>query len=286
MARKDRWKAMIPMDFDYYKPDTIDEAIHLFQFLTELGKNPVYYGGGTEIITRARAFDIEIDAVIDIKGIPLCQKFELNDNKLIIGSAITLTDIAEKNIFPLLSLTAKRIADHTIQDKITLGGNMAGTIIYNEAVLPLLAVDSDVVIASSNGQKTIPVMDLFDQGIKLNKSDLIVQVIIKEEYLSIPHIHVKRTKNDKIAYPLITMVAIKDKNHYKIAFSGLCHFPFRSLVVEDILNDERCSLETRIDESLKHLPDFVLNDIEGSDKFRMFMYKQMILEIFNKLGGE
>ena len=60
--------------------------------------------------------------------------------------AVTLTNIAEKNYFPLLSLAVKRIADHTIQDKITLGGNLLGTIIYKEAILPLLLSNSRVVI--------------------------------------------------------------------------------------------------------------------------------------------
>ena len=65
---------------------------------------------------------------------------ELRDKKLVIGSAMTLTEIAEENLFPLLSRTVKRIADHTVQDKITLGGNIAGTIIYWARLIQALGV--------------------------------------------------------------------------------------------------------------------------------------------------
>lgn len=121
---------MIPFDFEYYKPKTIEEFVNLFNTLTDLEKSPIYYGGGTEIISMARMHNVHTEAVIDIKGIPECNVHEIKNNELIIGSAITLTNIAEADYFPLLSSTVKRIADHTIQGKITLGGNLAGSIIY------------------------------------------------------------------------------------------------------------------------------------------------------------
>ncbi len=133
---------MIPFDFEYYKPDTIEDAIQLFNKLELDGKKPIYYGGGTEFISMARMYNKYTGAVIDVKGIPECNVFEFKNDNLIIGSAVTLTKIAEENPFPLLSLTVKRIADHTIQDKITLGGNLMGTIIYKEAILPLLLSNS------------------------------------------------------------------------------------------------------------------------------------------------
>ncbi len=47
----------------------------------------------------------------------------------------------------------------------------------------------------------------------------------------------KEQKNEKIDYPLITMAGLKKDNKVHIAFSGLCEYPFRSNIIEDILND-------------------------------------------------
>ena len=57
---------MIPYDFDYFLPDTWQEAVDIFHSLKAEGKNPLYYGGGTEIISMARVGSIRPDAVIDI----------------------------------------------------------------------------------------------------------------------------------------------------------------------------------------------------------------------------
>jgi len=218
---------MIPFDFEYYKPDTVEEAVGLYDSLTSANKKVVYYGGGTEFISMARMNNVNADAVIDIKGIEECNVYELTDGMLTIGSAVTLTRIAELNLFPLLSLAVKRIADHTMQDKITLGGNISGTIIYRESVLPLLVTDCEIMLVSNKGVRFAPINEVFNKQIHLKSGEMIVKVRIKQDYLEMPYLHVKRTKNEKIDYPLITLVALVKNKKIDIAFSGLCDFPFR-----------------------------------------------------------
>ncbi|MBV7272545.1 FAD binding domain-containing protein [Clostridium sp. PL3] len=276
---------MIPFDFDYYKPESVEEAIELYFELKAKGKKPLYYGGGSEIISMSRAYNVYTDAVIDIKGIADCNVHELRNNKLIIGSAVTLTQVSEANLFPLLGLTVQRIADHTMQDKITLGGNIAGTIIYKEAVLPLLICNSEVVIANSNGRNTVLLKDIFNKKIILNEGEFIVSAEVENHFLSLPYLHVKRTKNDKIDYPLITLVALKDNNRINIAFSGVCSFPFRSSLIEDYLNDSILPSNIRINNIIDNMPDSILSDLSGSDDFRKFMLQKMLTEVLEKLEG-
>lgn len=270
---------MIPFDFKYYKPETIEEATDIANKTLKKGKKIMYYAGGTEFISMARMHNIYTDAIIDIKGIPECNTHELKNNELTIGSTVTLTSIAEQNFFPLLSLTVERIADHTIQDKITLGGNLAGTIIYREAVLPLMVTDSDIVIANTYGKKRIPLKDIFDKRIQLQEDEMIVKVIIKEQFLSLPSIHVKRTKNEKIDYPLITIVALKDDIGINFAFSSICEYPFRSSSMENFLNDNSLPKDERIKKAIDNVPDKILNDISGSSEYRKFMFHSMLYEI-------
>lgn len=276
---------MIPFDFEYYKPETLEEAVKVYFDLNSGGKKPLYYAGGSEIISMARAYNIYTEAVIDIKGIPECNMYELKDNKLIIGSAVTLTQISEANLFPLLALTVQRIADHTMQDKITLGGNMAGTIIYREAILPLLISNSEVVIANSKGRRQILLKDIFNKRMNLNEGEFIVNIIIDRHFLSLPYLHVKRTKSDKIDYPLITLAALKDNNRINIAFSGVCSYPFRSSLIEDYLNDVSLQYNARINNIIENIPDLILRDLAGSDDFRKFMLQKMLTEVLEKLEG-
>jgi len=273
---------MIPFDFEYYKPETIEEAVELYGELSSKGKKPLYYGGGTEIISMSRAYNIYTEAVIDIKEILECNVLELKDNILTIGCAVTLTKIAEANLFPLLSLAVKRIADHTVQDKITLGGNIAGTIIYRESVLPLLISDSKIVIAGSSGIKQVLFKDVFYKRIKLNQGELIVNVTVDERFLSLPYLHAKRTKSDKIDYPLISIAALKDNDRINIAFSGVCDYPFRSSLFEEYLNDASIPVDFRINKAIENIPGKILSDLVGSSDFRKFMLGKMLAEILEK----
>ena len=57
---------MIPFDFDYYRPDTVEEAVSAFSRLDAEGKNPAYYGGGSELISMYR--DPNIRAILPTRG--------------------------------------------------------------------------------------------------------------------------------------------------------------------------------------------------------------------------
>lgn len=269
---------MIPFNFDYYKPKTLDQAVQLYFELDSMGKKPMYYGGGTEFISMARVHNVYTEAVIDIKDIPECNVHSLENGHLTIGSAVTLTDIDVRNHFPLLSLTVKRIADHTVQDKITLGGNLAGTIIYRESVLPLMVSNSNIVLEGIDGKRIVPIMDVFDKRLQISKGEIIVQAIIDEKFLNLPSLHVKRTKNEKIDYPLITLAAMVDQNKINIGFSGLCDFPFRSNPLEDILNDGTLTRKQKIKKLIENMPYEILEDISGSAEYRKFMLHTMLDE--------
>lgn len=276
---------MIPFDFEYYKPDTIEEALNVYDELSMMGKKPLYYGGGTEIISMSRANSIYTEAVIDVKGIPECNILEIREDKLIIGSAVTLTQIAESNLFPLLGLTVSRIADHTIQDKITIGGNISGTIIYRESVLPLLISESSVVIASSGRIKQALLKDVFNERIILSPGEFIVNIITDSSFLNLPYLHAKRTKSDKIDYPLITLTALKYNNKINIAFSGVCSFPFRSSSVEDYLNDSSLNKNMKINNAIDSVPGVILSDLSGSADYRKFVLQKMLMEVLDKMEG-
>lgn len=273
---------MISFDFDYYKPDTIDEAVNLYDKLNSEGKKPIYYGGGTEFISMARMNNVYADAIIDVKGIAECNVYEFQNDELIIGSAVTLSGIAEKELFPLLSLAVERIADHTIQDKITLGGNIAGTIIYRETVLPLLVANGEITLASNKGRRRVPLSEVFDKKIQLNKGEMIVQVIVNKKYTEFPYLHVKRTKNEKIDYPLISSVALVYKKKINIAFSGLCEYPFRSADIENIINNKKLDNNKKINKIIENIPDKILNDISGTSNFRIFMLGKILGEVLEE----
>lgn len=276
---------MIANDFIYCKPENRIEAIKAYKTLSK-EKKVFYYGGGSEIITMARAGSRMPDAVIDLKGIKECNQLELTDENLVIGGAVSLNAIEESGLFPLLGTTGSRIADHTNQCRITLGGNISGTIIYKETVLPLLLTDARIILYGPRGFRRITFKNAFDQEIKLRNGEFIYQIKIKKEMLSLPFTHVKKTAIEKIDYPLVTVCSISYENRLRFAISGLCPFPFRSLEIEKILNDEQLSLEEKLKKTHGILPELPITDYEGTGEYRLFVFDNIIKSILERRNDE
>ena len=270
---------MIPFNFIYYRPDTLKEAADIFSTLQSQGRAAVYFAGGSEIISMCRVGSIQPEAVIDIKNIPECKLLAVDSARLHIGSVCSLNQISESKLFPLMRLTCGRIADHTNQCRITLGGNLCGTIIYRETSLPLLLSDADITLYGPEGERTVPFGSVFHERMRMNPGEMIVQVHIPVWALSARCSHMKKTANEKIDYPLVSLAALWKDNNLRIAFSGVCSYPFRNEQIESVLNERTIPAEERIKQAVGLLPEAAHADAEGSGEYRLFVLENALREL-------
>lgn len=276
---------MISFDFAYHKPSTIEGAVSLFQEYRSKNKTAFYYGGGTEFISRARMNEIKADAIIDLKGISECNEFKKEKNNIIIGSAITLTNIAETNLFPLLSNVSRLIATHTERNKITIGGNISSNLLYKEAILPFLLAGSELVIAGEKGVKKSSINHVFQNGIQLKDEEFIVQIITNEKFTKLPHSNCKRTKHSKVNYPIVSLASLQVEDQIRLAISGVCEFPFRLEKIETEINDSSISVEKRIENAMQHIPTPILDDMHASKAYRKFVLENELKKTLENMEG-
>ncbi|MEH7155024.1 FAD binding domain-containing protein [Neobacillus drentensis] len=274
---------MLPFDFDYFKPATLKEAVDLYRDLDQRGKKPMFFSGGTELITLGRIALAYTEAVINIKDLPECKVMHVSNDQLLLGSTLTLTKIEEANLFPLLTKIASEVADHTARGKITLGGNICARIFYREAVLPFLLADSKVLIVGPEGKKMVPINEVFKEQLQLKKGEFLVQVATETRFIGAPFIGIKRRQQWDTGYPLITIAALKLGRELRVAISGLCPFPFRSKELEASLNSDK-PVVSRIDEALSKLPTPILEDVEGSANYRLFVLRNLLSDIISAFG--
>ncbi|WP_053368157.1 FAD binding domain-containing protein [Bacillus sp. FJAT-27245] len=277
---------MLPFNFRYFKPKTAQDAVRLYQGAKNQQEAPYYFSGGTELVTLGRIGLDYADIVIDLKAIPGYEDIFSHEKYLVIGAGVTLTSIEEDNLFPLLSKTVSEIADRTSRNKITIGGNVCGKIFYREAVLPLLLADSVIGIMDETGLAYRPLNTIFNRTIQLQDGQFVFTILIEKEYLNLPYYTKKRRKQWNTGYPLVTIAAIKKGEEIRMAFSGVCPFPFRSAEIEEAMNEKALSPEERADRALGSLPSPILDDVEGSKEFRLYVLKNMIADAIRDLEGE
>ncbi|MEA4871748.1 MAG: FAD binding domain-containing protein [Synergistaceae bacterium] len=269
---------MIPCDFVYCKPDTLEEAAQAYRHYNAKDGRAFYYAGGSEVITMSRAGSVVPSAVIDIKGISECNTLEQASDEIVIGAANTLSRIEESLLFPLLGLACGRIADHTNQCRITLGGNLSGTIRYRETSLPLLLADAQAVLYSAQGFRTAPFQDAFHGKMTYLPGEFLVCVHVPSRMPKLPHGHIKKTKNEKIDYPLASVAALIVEGKLRVAFSGVYQYPFRSKEAEDALNDTSLSSRDRAEKAVGLLTD-ISSDRQSSAPYRAFVLTNTLEKI-------
>lgn len=270
---------MITFDFDYYRPESIAEALTVYREQTNQGKNVIYYSGGTEVIYLARRNELCFDAAIDLKEIPECNQLGFGGDQLCIGAAVTLSKIVDSGLYPLLSSVGRQIADHTARNQITLGGNICGRIPYKEALLPLLLAKAEVQLAGPEGPRSIGLTHVFKTGWQFRPGEFVVQVTIEKRYTSLQGANLKKTKQANTGYPLLTVAALKEDMDVTIALSGLCSFPFQTAKLKLATEDQAVA------HVMSNLPGPVVSDQLGSANYREFVLTNAVAEIMESLGG-
>lgn len=277
---------MIPFDLFYYRPDTVDEALQAYGDLVRQHRHPAFYAGGTEILTRSRVQDVHIDAVIDLKAIPSLRIHRDDGQTLQLGAALRLTEVADLNLWPLLTATADRIADYTARRQITLGGNLLSVLPYREAVLPFLLMDSaKVELATQHRLQTRRFADVWDTALNLNPGEFLVSLRVdSQEARNLTFRSHKMTRLDWIDYPLVTIaLAQPASGRVRAAFSGWNSYPFHSSTVDQILSDVSRSPQARAADAVSNMPMPAVSDIHGSAEYRQFVTQYTLSDMLTEL---
>jgi CO/xanthine dehydrogenase FAD-binding subunit len=143
-------------------------------------------------------------------------------------------------------------------------------------LLPFLLVDSQVVLAGQRGIRKVSIHQILNGEPRLEKGDLLVQILSDKRYLDLPFVTVKKTKMEKIDYPIVRISGLKSKEGVRVAFSGVSAVPFRSQKVEEVLNKTSLPLDERIENAIHIWPAPILNDILSSAAYRTFVLRNTL----------
>jgi aerobic carbon-monoxide dehydrogenase medium subunit len=153
---------MIPAQFDYHAPRSLDEAIAL---LAKHGGSAKVLAGGQSLIPAMRFRLATPEVLVDINGIRQLEYVREHGNYLAIGALTRETALEESELvarrYPLLLDTAKVIADPLVRQRATVGGNLAHADPANDHPATMLAYAAQVVAHGPKGERTIGIDDFF-----------------------------------------------------------------------------------------------------------------------------
>ena len=143
----------------YRRPATLSEALRI------LAEEP-----GTRVVAGATDWGVEVNmksaraqSVLAVDRLEELRRVVQTDDHVELGAACTLSELerALAGRIPLLSLLWPNFASRLIRNSATLGGNLGTGSPIGDSPPVLLALDAQLVLACSAGERVVPLHDYF-----------------------------------------------------------------------------------------------------------------------------
>jgi carbon-monoxide dehydrogenase medium subunit len=174
---------IIPFDFEYYEPRSIDELIKI---LSEFRDQAKILAGGTDLIIKMKVRLVEPRVLVNIKKIPGLRYITEDGDYIRIGALTTLRDVEKSEIIrkhlPALHDAVKVMGSIQVRNMATVVGNLCNASPAADTAPPLLVHNARAVVLSSRGERVIPLEEFFKgPGVTVLEPDEVVVEVIAEK---------------------------------------------------------------------------------------------------------
>ena len=171
-------------DFEYYTPDSVEEAC---QLLSKFGPKAIAIAGGTDIVVKMKKEVLAPEILVAIGHLPQLKKIEYVPGKgVVIGAGVTHNEVQNSKIlqekYLSVSEAAHQMANNQVRNLGTIGGNISNAVPSADMPPILIALDTTVKIVGAKGERTLPLEDVFkgpNQTV-LDHDELITEFVIPD----------------------------------------------------------------------------------------------------------
>ncbi len=153
---------MIPPEFEYHAPTTLNDAVAL---LKELGDDAKLLAGGHSLLPMMKMRFAEPPHLIDLNRIEQLRGIKESGGVITIGAMTVENEILNSALLKekasLLPKAVKMIADPQVRNRGTIGGDIAHGDPANDHPAIMMAMDATFVVAGPDGQRSVKAVDFF-----------------------------------------------------------------------------------------------------------------------------
>lgn len=225
-------------NLEFFKPSTLVEAL---AYLSK-HSNSKLLAGGTDLILDLNKGKENPEHIIDISSLTELKNINKDKDKIIIGSAVSFTQIKEseciKNNFNSLITCAATMGSPQIRNVATIGGNIANAGSAADIVPCIICLDGILVIESVNGRRQISCENYFKNYLveRIKEDEILTQIIIpKKNNLNSFY---KLGKRNSLAISRVSVALSIKLNGDLVEDISIClgavgRFPFRAKSFEE-----------------------------------------------------
>jgi carbon-monoxide dehydrogenase medium subunit len=149
---------VIPAEFDYVRPGSVDEALSA---LREGGEDAKLLAGGHSLLPLMKLRLAAPTLLVDLGGVPGLSGIERANGGWRIGAMTPHVAMQREAGLGLAAKVASTIADPQVRHRGTIGGSLAHGDPASDQLAILLAYEGSVVVRGDSGEREIAAADLF-----------------------------------------------------------------------------------------------------------------------------
>jgi len=153
---------MIPAEFAYYAPTSLDEALAL---LDQHGDGAKLIAGGHSLLPALKLRLSAVGHLIDLGRIPDLAYIREDKGSLCVGARTTHYEVETSVLLqqqcPLLAECAGRIGDVQVRNRGTIGGSLAHADPAADYPAAILALEAEIQTVSASGKRSLKAADFF-----------------------------------------------------------------------------------------------------------------------------
>ncbi|UPK74482.1 xanthine dehydrogenase family protein subunit M [Nocardioidaceae bacterium SCSIO 66511] len=189
---------MIPAQFDYHAPASVDEALAL---LSSAGDDVKVLAGGQSLIPVLKLRMAAPEVIVDLGRVDGLSGVRDDGDAIVIGAMTPHHVVANDRLVAehagLITEAALTVADPQVRHRGTFGGALVHADPAGDLPAPALALGAEFAIAGSGGTRTVAAADFFE--------DLFTTAVGEDEILT--HVRIPKHTGWNADYQKFTRVA-------------------------------------------------------------------------------
>lgn len=272
-------------DGRFVRPATLEEALGI------LSSEPdaVLVAGSTDWGVDVNIKGTRVPLMVAIDRLPELRTLTMDDSRFEIGAAVTLSEV-EKHLgtrIPLFGELFPQFASRLIRNRATIGGNVGTGSPIGDTPPALLALDASVVLASSEGEREVPLAEYFTgyrQTVR-EPGELIRAIRVPQPLAQVTAFHkiAKRRFDDISSVAVAFAVDLTDGliSRARIGLGGVAATPLRAHATEELLVGRPMNAETARQAAASLAGEGTpMSDHRASSEYRSIMLSQAVLKFF------
>lgn len=280
----------------YCAPRSLDEAVQTLR-----AGNVTVLAGGTDLMPQTKAGRLKFQPVLmNVQRVPELRGIAEAKGVVRIGALVTVTELHEsafvRERLNLLWQSCDHFASDQIRNAATLGGNVCNASPAGDMLIPLLALDAQVVLAAKpNGSvemRRVPLREFFaGPGRTVRKSSELVAAVElplpPRDFAGEFYKHGTRPGLDISAISIAFGARLQGKvlKGVRVAFGAVAPTPIRAPRTEAALEGralDAATLDAAAEAAAAEIHP--ISDVRASDWYRRELVRNMLKRVISHVG--